>query len=483
MKLFRYICSTIVGCTAVVIAATSLAATGHPDGELNIDIVDSATGQPLPARMHLSSGRSPGGTSSKPRPSRAVKLNLPGSAEYGGHFYIDGKTTLPLKVGAYTFELEATPEYLNQTGQFQIERHADDAKRIEMRRFADLAKEGWYGGDIDFDRKEKDLPLILRAEGLEDIGVNKHALLLSDKLGGASAGSAAGAADGKEVDIVHIAPTPYAWNLPVWLANDEVDAMNLLHRHSLREGVVDNERDGRPRDKTMFPGPRGNGRWSEAIYYHVLNCGFHIPPVAGSGSGMNNNPVGANRVYVHCGSEFSAAEWWNGLKQGRVFVTNGPLLRPMVEGQPPGYVFQQVEGHPLTLEIGLNLATRTPVEYLQIIKNGDVAAEVRLAEFKDKKGKLPPVTFEASGWFLVRAVTNNVERYEVATTGPYYVEQSAQPRVSKSSAKFFLDWLDAADKYVRDDAKLSDADRDAQLAAQAKARTFFSELLEKANAN
>ena len=34
------------------------------------------------------------------------------------------------------------------------------------------------------------------------------------------------------------------------------------------------------------------------MYYHVLNCGLRIPPVAGSGSGTNDNPVGTNRVYV-----------------------------------------------------------------------------------------------------------------------------------------------------------------------------------------
>src|SRR5262249_9367284 len=156
-----------------------------------------------------------------------------------------------------------------------------------------------------------------------------------------------------------------------------------------------------------FPGQRGNGRWSETVYYHVLNCGFRLPPVAGSGSGANDNPVGTNRVYVHCGSEFSKEAWWDALDAGQVFVTNGPLLRPLVNGEPPGNTFHTDPAHPATFEIGLNLATRVPVEYLQIIKNGSVEAEVRLADWKDKKGQLPPITFDASGWFLVRAVTNN----------------------------------------------------------------------------
>lgn len=450
-------------------------AAPHADGELQIQIVDSETKQPIAARIHLSAGRAanPAATN-KPRPKRPVKLNLPGTAEFGGHFYVDGKATLPLRVGPYIFELEATPEYLNQTGQFEIERHADDSKQIEMKRFANLEKEGWYGGDIDFNRNAKDLPLILRAEGLQDIRTNEYASLLND--------ASKQSATGNPRHEIHIAAVPYAWNLPVWLATDEVRAINLINRHSLRDGVVDNEKDGRPRDKSLFPGTRGNGRWSETVYYHVLNCGFRIPPVAGSGSGDNDSPVGTNRVYVHCGSEFSPKSWWEGLEAGRVFVTNGPLLRPLVEGEPPGYVFHDEPGHPLTLEIGLNLATRVPVDYLQIIKNGRVEAEVRLADFKDRKGKLPPVTFDASGWFLVRAVTKNPQMYQFASTGPYYVEQAAQPHISKKSVQFFLDWLAAAEAHLRDDTNAPDEDRQKQQASLESARSFFNDLLKKANA-
>jgi hypothetical protein len=206
-----------------------------------------------------------------------------------------------------------------------------------------------------------------------------------------------------------------------------------------------------------------------------------MPPVAGSGSGANDNPVGTNRVYVHCGNEFTMTAWWEGLKAGRVFVTNGPLLRPTVEGQPPGYVFQVEPGQPLTLEIGLNLATRVPVEYLQIIKNGDVAAEARLADWKEKMGKLPPVTFDASGWVLVRAVSSNPQTYQFASSGPYYVELDGKPRISKKSVQFFLDWIDTAEARIRKLPDLGEAERNEQLAAQEAARRFFGELLAASN--
>jgi hypothetical protein len=449
-------------------------AAPHADGELRIEITDAATGQPIAARMHLYAGRNPNPAATTKRP---VKLNIPGSAEYGGHFYIDGKATLPLRMGAYTFELEAGPEYLTQSGQFEIERHADDTKQIEMKRVTDLAKEGWYGGDLDIRRNKKDLPLILRGEGLHYAPA-----------AGVEAAGAKRSKDAKdlppqfEADGHSIARTPYAWDLPIWLAEGKLEGIELVNPHSLRNGVVDNEKDGRPRDKSFFPGPRGNGRWSETVYYHVLNCGFHIPPVAGSGSGYNDSPVGTNRVYVYCGSEYSPEAWWEGLKAGRVFVTNGPLLRPMVEGRPPGYTFPIDSGRSLTLEIGLNLATSVPVEYLQIVKNGTAEAEVRLAEFKNRKGRLPPLHFDDSGWFLVRAVTSNPKLLQFATSGPYYVEKSGQRRISRASVNFFIDWIDVA--MSRLSGLTSDPNpNEATLAKLKSAWKFFVDLRTKANAD
>ncbi|MCI0333993.1 MAG: hypothetical protein L0228_12315 [Planctomycetes bacterium] len=411
---------------------------------------------------------------------RPVKLNLPNAAEFGGHFYIDGRLTLPMRRGQYTFELDAGPEYRTQSGHFEIDRHADDAKRIEMTRFADLAKEGWYGADLDVTRSPRDMPLILRAEGLQDIQIADFGLRIADSVSQSAIRKEFTQRGGQSE--IQIARTPYAWNLPVWLASGKLDAIQLIHHHALRESVVDNEDDGRPRDRSLLPGRSGNGRWSETVYYHVLNCGLRIPPVAGSGSGTNDNPVGSNRVYVFCGDEFTPESWWDGLREGRVFVTNGPLLRPLVEGQPPGYVFHIDEGGSLSLEIGLNLATRVPVEYLEIIKNGEVYTDVRLADWTKKKGRLPPVEFDESGWFLVRAVTNNPKTYQFASSGPYYVEKGVRPRVSRRSVQFFFDWIAAAESRLRDMPKLDDATRHSLLAEQASAREFFAQLLSTANA-
>ena len=183
----------------------------------------------------------------------------------------------------------------------------------------------------------------------------------------------------------------------------------------------------------------------------MLNCGLRIPPAAGSGSGTNDNPLGTNRVYVYCGDEFSPNAWWEGLEAGRVFVTNGPLLRPMVEGQPPGYVFHLDGGEPLTLEIGL--------------ESGDARAGRVLADHQERRGRSTKCgstdwtnaegqaaagrrSMTAAGSWCGRSRTT--EDYQFASSGPYYVEKAGQPRVSRASVQFFLDWIDAAEARIRE---------------------------------
>src|SRR5262249_23664099 len=153
----------------------------------------------------------------------------------------------------------------------------------------------------------------------------------------------------------------------------------------------------------------------------LLNAGIRLPPSAGSASGVLPNPVGYNRVYVHTGADFSYEKWWEGLRAGRCFVTNGPLLRVQVEDQLPGHVFTAAEGKELNLTIKAALTTRDPIRSLEIIKDGQVERQVSFEEWS-KTGSLGALTFKKSGWFLIRVIADNNKTFRFASTAPYYVE-------------------------------------------------------------
>ena len=80
---------------------------------------------------------------------------------------------------------------------------------------------------------------------------------------------------------------------------------------------------------------------------------------------------------------------------------------------------------------------------------------------------------------LIRAVTSNPKTYRFASTGPYYVEIGEEPRISKESAQFFVDWVNERIRQL----KLSDPEQQAEVMQfQEQALRFWEDKLRNANA-
>lgn len=475
------------------------------DGQLEIVVIEEQSGEPIAVRMELTNSR-----------GRPVAVRAEGVVTRKDYFVFDGQVTLRLKKGNYRFLVDAGPEYQTRQGHFTIERHADDSKQITLKRYVDMASEGWRAGDLDVHERPDDLPLMMQAARIDfaprSLGQNLNGkfrkpvrplqdgsgtrLLLDHRGGGgllllgledtafdptlisilgADASSMATLNQATEIGAEVVALNPYAWDLPLWIAADKLTAVQILHRQTWSDPKNPNEGWDRPRDQDIYSGKQGNGIYSEDIYHRLLNCGIRIPPAAGTGAGSNSLPLGVNRTYVECGTDYSEQDWLTGLRAGRVIVTNGPLLRTKVEGHAPGHVFHLDRDEQREFQIALSLSfyERAPVEYLEIVKNGRVEYNIRLSDLAKKQGRLPPLEFDKSGWFLVRAVTSSTETYQYATTGPYYVEQHYQSRISRASVNYFLEWLEAAASKF--------ADNEAVLADIAKARPFWEDLLTRAN--
>ena len=482
-------------------------------GQLKLTVVDRASGRPIPCRMHLRNAR-----------GRARKPD--GVPFWEDHFVFPGEIVLTLPLGEYTFELERGPEYVERSGRFVINRFADDAKEVDLLRFVDMSSHGWWSGDLDVRRPIRDVELLMRAEDLHVVplvtwwndqrawtpksrpenplvrfdddrichlmggGCNRPgAELLLLNLPGPLPIGEAGAEYPPPGVLVEQARAqsqtawvdltkPFWWDLPALAAHGQIDSIEVAHSFLGRDRVIDGEEGGRPRDRAMYPGVHGNARWSQDIYFHLLNCGLRIPPSAGSGSGVGPNPAGYNRLYVYVDGELTYEKWWESLRAGRVVVTNGPLMRPSVRGEPPGCVFYGDPGQTQEFEVGLTLSTRRPISYLELIKNGRVERSVRFDEYADS-GRLPKLTFDESGWFVVRAVTELGQTYRFAMTGPYYVQIGRQPRISRKSAQFFLDWVYERARQI----KLADPEQQrAVIDYHRAARDFWQRRVEEANA-
>jgi hypothetical protein len=275
---------------------------------------------------------------------------------------------------------------------------------------------------------------------------------------------------------------PFWWDVPIWAASGWVDSVGIVHNHMQRAGMLDNEAWGKARNRQRYPGPLGNGHWTQQIYYHLLNAGLRLPPTAGSASGVLNNPVGYNRVYVHLGPDWTYQEWWEGLRAGRVFVSNGPLLRCRANGAWPGHVFKAKQGEVVTLHLEAQIDSRDPVAGIEVVRNGLVEQTVPFAAGV-QKGSLGALTFHESGWFLVRALAEVPDTFRFGCTGPFYVEiGDVTHRVSKASAQFFLDWVQERKQQLQlqlDDA----AQRTAVLKYVEEAERFWQNRRDLANAD
>jgi hypothetical protein len=184
----------------------------------------------------------------------------------------------------------------------------------------------------------------------------------------------------------------------------------------------------------------------EQIYWKILDAGLRIPPTAGSGFGETPSPLGYNRVYALVGSK-NEHSWWDAIRRGNSFVSNGPLLRVAINGMPPGHVFQV--GSAIELDIGVALTTSDPVEYLEVIFNGSSIYKAALDEHAKHGGKIPPLEIKQAGWLIVRVVTARDFTYRLATTAPFYFELNGQNRIDSKAVEFFKSWLNRAREEIK----------------------------------
>jgi len=481
----------------VVSTAAGAAAAGAPSPTLALRVVDRDTGKPVACCVYL---RDPQGRAVRPR----------GLPFWSDHFAFPGEGSLPLPLGEYSVEIERGPEYRPATGKIRLEGVGTVPATFELERLTNLRKRGWRPGELHLHRPLADAELLLEAADLDvapvmtwwnarnqwsdreppaDLLVRTsggryyHAMGGEDEREGGALlyfglrrplpiqkatreypASAAFLKDARKQPGVWVdVEKPFWWDVPVWLSTGMADSIGIANNHMCRSRMLENEAWGRPRDVQRLPPPLGNGFWTQEIYYRILEAGLRLPPSAGSASGVLPNPVGYNRVYVHTGKDAGYEAWWNGLRAGRSFVTNGPLLEVRANGKLPGTAFRGKAGKPLTIRITGTVSGNDRIDRVELVKNGELAGSLA----SPISGS---VTFDAPGWFLVRALADNPRTFRFASTAPFYVSFEERPeRVSRGAVRFFQDWLD--ERVAR--IKLDDAAQRAEVMPHFEAARGF----------
>jgi Tol biopolymer transport system component len=217
------------------------------------------------------------------------------------------------------------------------------------------------------------------------------------------------------------------------------------------------------------------------VWYRLLNLGLHVAAGAGTDAMTNyaslRGPVGLNRVYLATRSR-TAAELSRTLREGRGFVTNGPLLGLRVEDSMPGDTLQLARGQK---RVRVQAAVRSivPLSHAELVVNGRVVRRLRL----DRDGRALDFSghleIPASGWLLLRAYNETPQvlvqdLYPYGTTNPVWIDNGTPAPRASADAQYFVEWIDRVIEAAgaRTDYN-SDAEREQTLEYLRAGRAFY----------
>lgn len=221
------------------------------------------------------------------------------------------------------------------------------------------------------------------------------------------------------------------------------------------------------------------------LYYQFLNAGFRVPIAAGTDKFYEEIPLGSNRTYARVGGPADYAAWLAGVRSGRTFVSNGPILEFDADGHAPGDVVE-FRG---TNRIRARVTARSilPFTTLEIVCNGEVIGHKTVAiPNNPARNGIYSMEVEATGrldrssWLAARVVDhpdlkNRILPRDVsvfAHTSPIYFLQDGRKVLEESSIVYlrkyvegFLHWLETKPPFVNE-VDRENARRDAEQALQ-----------------
>jgi hypothetical protein len=209
-------------------------------------------------------------------------------------------------------------------------------------------------------------------------------------------------------------------------------------------------------------------------YYQLLSAGLRIPASTGTDWWIYDH----NRVFVQTQGSFSYESWIAGLRAGRTFVSNGPLLELSVDGASPGATLSRDAGRMRVSARGLS---RIRFDRLEIVQDGEVVAEqlahqprAGITEARLER-ELP---LEEGGWIAAR-ISGGEKTYAgypvFAHTSPVYLRVRGTPHWRAEARGRFIDEIERSKRLIRKSFRFAtDADRAVALGRFDEAQRKFA---------
>ena len=207
-------------------------------------------------------------------------------------------------------------------------------------------------------------------------------------------------------------------------------------------------------------------------YYRLLNCGLRLAASSGTDWWIYDH----NRVYVKVEGAFNYDNWIAGLRAGRTFVSNGPLLEFTVNGQGPG---AQVTPSGKLL-VKASAISRVPFERIEIVVDGRVVAD-QLSPDGREANLEREIEIDEGGWMAAR-ISGRAVTYAgfpvFAHTSPVYLRVPNTPFRRAESLGACIDEIDRSMRTIRKSFRFSsDAQRALAIGKFEEGRAAFARLL------
>ncbi|MDA0835508.1 MAG: CehA/McbA family metallohydrolase [Planctomycetota bacterium] len=194
-------------------------------------------------------------------------------------------------------------------------------------------------------------------------------------------------------------------------------------------------------------------------FYRLLNAGYRVPFSTGTDWFLYD----FSRVYVPVEGELTTDNWLAGLKAGRGFITNGPLLQFTVDGKNVGDELQLDQ--PGMVHIQAECRCRCDFEMLELIYNGEIIATAKTqpveGHFEARIDK--PMEVPGSGWWALRTPPpsvksdpalsvprprNELGRELYSHTSPIYVTVNGKPHRDPAAIASLIVHVEESLKYI-----------------------------------
>ncbi|MBI2940862.1 MAG: CehA/McbA family metallohydrolase [Chloroflexi bacterium] len=212
------------------------------------------------------------------------------------------------------------------------------------------------------------------------------------------------------------------------------------------------------------------------LWHRLLNCGIRLPASTGSDWYI----CSSNRVYVDVGTGFSYDSWLRGLRDGRTFVTDGPVLRLTVADHSPSNHLLDLASTIRAVPVVVQWVSAQPIDRIEILRDGDVVDGTENRDDATAGTLATTVDVTSGSWIAARCWGRRRTSYGHALwahTSPVYLRPLPDRAQVQAASAFFVERIDAAVNWLSTRARFDRPDqRDRMLQLFAEGRSVFERL-------